>query len=149
MTETPEKTSNPYEAPQKFVRDAMKTEKLLMKGFVAVGFSALIFGFLGGVTGLCIGVVLPDYYRSMFRGVDFRTIDEWRLGMGLGITQGLVAGVVIGCVTLLATAWYKSRMNSSMIQMMAQIQALQSTSPNVDVEEDIDLSQLTKTRSNE
>lgn len=109
--------------------------------------SALFFGLFGGGMGLLIGLFLPDYYVSIFRSVDFDQIEPWKLGTGLGLTQGSVAGVVIGCVVLLSTAWYKSRMNNSLVQMMAQVQALQATSPEVELQDEVDLTKLTKNKS--
>ncbi len=139
---------NPFEAPQKFIREALKTDRLLLRGFLTVAASAFFFGLFGGIAGLLIGMFLPDFFLSIFRSVDFDRIEPWKMGMGLGVTQGLVAGAVVGCVVLLSTAWYKSRMNNSMVQMMAQIQALQATSPEVELQDEVDLTKLTKTKSN-
>ena len=85
---------------------------------------------MGCSVGGLLGVLLPDYYRTVFR-FSAPNSEVWKIGAGLGLTQGLVAGIAIGCVVLLSTAWYKSRMNNSVAQMLAQFQALQATSPEL------------------
>ena len=94
-----------------------------------------------------IGLLLPQYYDAMFPRLNGMAGQHWKLGAGLGVTQGLVGGSVVGCVVLLSTAWYKSRMSNSIAQMVAQAHALQATSPNVELQDDVNLAELTKTKS--
>lgn len=123
-------TPNPYEAPKQLIKEAFDTDKLLKKGFLTVIASTVFFGVMGCGVGGLLGVLVPDYYQTVFR-FSAPYGEVWKIGAGLGLTQGLVAGIVVGCVVLLSTAWYKSRMNSSVAQMLAQLQALQATSPNM------------------
>lgn len=130
------------------MKEALDTNNLLRKGFITVFVSSVFFGVLGCVVGGMIGFLLPEYYRTVFR-IDIHTSEVWKLGAGLGLTQGLVAGIAVGCVVLLSTAWYKSRMNNSVALMIAQLKAFQATSPEVKTTDEVDITKLTKTKSNE
>jgi hypothetical protein len=121
---------------------------MLFKGFVTIVMSSLFFGFMGGLIGMLIGLLIPQYYETIYPGLSRIGGDPWKMGVALGAVQGLVAGICVGSVVLLSTAWYKSRMTNSITQMVAQAQALQSTSPEVELTDDVDLSALTKTKAN-
>lgn len=129
ISKSPE-PSNPYESPQKMIEEALKTDHLLYRGVITVLVASIFFGVMGGAIGLLIGVLLPDYYITLFPGIlRSESLESWQFGAALGLTQGAVAGVVVGCVVLLTTAWYKSRMNNSLAAMIAQYQALSQGRP--------------------
>ena len=55
----------------------------------------------GGLIGLLIGWLLPDYYHAVFGNSGLNTL---QVGLGLGLTQGLGTGLVIGVVIVIAVA---------------------------------------------
>jgi hypothetical protein len=66
---------------------------------------SVIFLCVGSAIGATIGVVAPEYYRSVFRGGHLPEFNPLQVGIGLGATQGVVSGVVISIVVLALLAW--------------------------------------------
>src|SRR4051812_18099111 len=79
------------------------------RGFLIIVLSGLAFAAGGGLTGYTLAVLLPAYYRGVFRGGREPGFDPVAVGLGLGVTQGAVCGVLVGAVVVLAVAWYNSR----------------------------------------
>lgn len=125
----------------------MSTDRILQRGLLMVFASTVMFGLMGAIVGGLIGVFLPDYYYAMIPSIRNGGGSTWQLGIGLGLTQGAIGGALIGVILVVSTAFYKSRMRNSVAAMVAQMQALQSTSPQVDVVDEVDLASLTKTKS--
>ena len=81
----------------------------VLRGFVITITSGFAFGLLGAGAGYGLGLVAPDYYRTVFRIPPEIAIDPVQTGFGLGVTQGLAAGLIIGLVIVVTNAWYGSR----------------------------------------
>jgi hypothetical protein len=93
---------------------------LLIRGFHLGGamsiLRAYLIVFLSGIAGACFGgmvgyvmaVVLPGYYRGVFRAGGEVWFDPVQVGLGLGVTQGLLIGLALGAVVVLAVAWYRA-----------------------------------------
>lgn len=65
---------------------------------------ALAGGLLGTAAGGALGRLVPNYYRSVFRGGSDPGFDPLAAGIGQGLTQGAVLGTVVGLV-LVAFYW--------------------------------------------
>jgi hypothetical protein len=72
------------------------------RALLTVAASALLFCFLGGIIGVCLGKFAPGYYRAVFTSGDLPTFDPVQVGLGLGITQGFVGGIIVGCLIVLS-----------------------------------------------
>jgi hypothetical protein len=83
----------------------------ITKGFRIIILSGFAFALGGGVIGYAIAVILPGYYRGVFRNSREPWFDPVDVGVGLGLSQGLFFGLVLGAVVVLAVAWYNSRRN--------------------------------------
>ena len=81
----------------------------VVRGFTITIASGLAFGVLGAGMGYLLGLVAPDYYRTVFRIPPEVSIDPAQAGLGLGVTQGIAAGLLIGLVIVVSVAWYNSR----------------------------------------
>jgi len=81
----------------------------VLRGFVITITSGFAFGLVGAGAGYLLGLVAPDYYRTVFRMPPEIAIDPAQAGLGLGVTQGLAAGLIIGLVIVVTIAWYDSR----------------------------------------
>ena len=64
---------------------------------------------VGCLLGLLIGVIVPEYYRTVFRYLDGPGFNPIAFGGVLGAVQGLFGGAGIGFVILLIYAWYLTR----------------------------------------
>ena len=84
----------------------------ILRGFLITITSGVVFAIIGGLLGYGLGVMLPDYYRTVFQIPPGIAYQPTHIGLGLGITQGLAAGLVIGqviVVTVVTVAWSQSR----------------------------------------
>lgn len=79
------------------------------RGFAITIASGIAFGTLGTLAGYALGVIAPDYYRTVFRIPPDMSINLVQAGMGLGATQGVATGLIVGLVIVVTVAWYKSR----------------------------------------
>ncbi|MEZ6058130.1 MAG: hypothetical protein R3C01_15635 [Planctomycetaceae bacterium] len=77
---------------------------------------AVVFACVGSVMGAMIGVVAPDYYRSVFRGGESSDFNPLQVGVGLGVTQGAASGIAISIVVLAILAWRDIRSRSPAIE---------------------------------
>lgn len=78
----------------------------VFRGFVITIASGLAFAIAGGILGYGLGVILPDYYRIVFRIPPQLELDPVQVGLGLGISQGLLAGLLVGLVIVGIVTWY-------------------------------------------
>ncbi len=76
----------------------------VFRGFAIVMASGIGFATGGGLLGYLLALVLPSYYRNVFRGGQSNLFDPVQVGIGLGISQGFIAGLVVGAVVVLAVA---------------------------------------------
>lgn len=83
----------------------------VVRGFATTIASGFVFCLLGAGFGYLLGVVAPDYYRTVFRVPPEIEFDPTQAGLGLGATQGLGVGLLIGLVIVVSVAWYHSRMD--------------------------------------
>jgi len=81
----------------------------IFKALATVIASTAIFGGLGLALGYQLGVLVPGYYRNVFRDGHTPQFDPIDMGIGLGITQGATAGMVIGVLLVLILAWHDTR----------------------------------------
>lgn len=65
----------------------------------------LAFCLIGAIIGASIGLIAPDYYRTVVHNSDAPSFDPLQVGVGLGMTQGASAGAVIGLAALAIMAW--------------------------------------------
>lgn len=82
----------------------------IARGFLITVISGVAFGTVGGLLGYGLGVLAPDYYRTVFRmpmGVEWNPVQA---GLGLEVTQGLGAGLFIGLVIVVAVTWQHARL---------------------------------------
>ena len=98
------------------VRQAFQTDRMIWRGFLIVALSALFFGCAGAAIGGALGLLAPDYYRSLFRMSPQNSAVE--VGIGQGLTQGLAIGIVIALVVIVSAAWYKSRITSGILAQL-------------------------------
>ena len=82
----------------------------VIRGLAITMASGLCFAVIGTLLGYALGIMVPDYYRMVFRMPPSVELDPIHVGIGLGLTQGLAAGLVIGLVIVVTVAWYDSRM---------------------------------------
>jgi hypothetical protein len=66
---------------------------------------SIAFACVGGLVGATIGVVAPEYYRTVFRRGDSRNFNALQVGVGLGVTQGVASGCAISLAVLTLLAW--------------------------------------------
>ena len=84
----------------------------VFRGFTIVIASSLACSLLGTFTGYLLGMIVPDYYRTVFHLPPDVSIDVVQIGIWLGLTQGLGAGLFIGLIIVVSVAWYNSRINT-------------------------------------
>ena len=71
-----------------------------IKAVFVVAASALLFCFIGSITGFSLGHFAPDYYRTVFAAEDLPDFNPVQVGIGLGVTQGLTTGVIVGLLII-------------------------------------------------
>jgi hypothetical protein len=98
---------------------AFQSDRLLRNGLILILFAVIFFAMAGALAGWALGVFAPDYYRISLH-FEKGEADAGQLGIGLGATQGAVAGLIAGCVVVLATAWFKSRVKSIVIDQLEE-----------------------------
>jgi hypothetical protein len=106
-------TTNPYESPRAI--DATSQIQPTLTLFGATLYVMLTAGaglLVGGLLGLLIGVAAPDYYRTVFRGLDGPGFNPALAGTILGATQGFFGGTGIGFVILIIYVWYLTRVKA-------------------------------------
>lgn len=82
-------TANPYEFPRAIDAGSQVQPPLTLFGAtIYVMLTAGVGLLIGGLLGLLIGVAAPDYYRTVFRGVDGPDFNPVLAGTILGATQG-------------------------------------------------------------
>lgn len=79
------------------------------RGAALIILSTVLMGLCGLGIGASMGILMPDYYRAMFRPGSIPPLDPVQVGAGLGLSQGLIGGLIIGCVLTISVAWYESR----------------------------------------
>jgi hypothetical protein len=72
-------------------------------GWIAV--SAVLFGLIGATIGYSIGILMPEYFRSIFQRDGDADFSPSAVGMGQGLTQGVLLGSLIGLILVLASWW--------------------------------------------
>jgi hypothetical protein len=84
----------------------------VVRGFLIIILSGLVFSLGGGSIGYALAVFVPGYYRSVFSSGREPWFDPVAVGVGLGLSQGLICGLVLGAVVVLAVARYNARRNA-------------------------------------
>ena len=92
---------------------ALSNDRMLVRAFYMIVSTTVIFGAIGALVGWSMAIVLPAYFRDVY---DTLESEAWQVGIGKGLSTGLISGVIIGCSVLLATAWYRSRIKSVLIE---------------------------------
>ncbi|MBL8849067.1 MAG: hypothetical protein JNG89_05260 [Planctomycetaceae bacterium] len=82
----------------------------LRQSIITVLALAAALGVIGATIGASIGLLLPDFYRTVFRVPAGADINMVALGTGLGLTQGLTFGIVVGVVIVIVAAWREVRL---------------------------------------
>lgn len=67
------------------------------------------FAVVGGLIGAALGLVAPDYYRSLLRDGHSPDFNPLQVGIGLGVTQGLASGIAIGLGVIALLVWREMR----------------------------------------
>lgn len=93
----------------------------------------VIFACVGSAIGAAIGVVAPEYYRSIFRDGHSPEFDPLQVGIGLGATQGVASGAAISIVVLALLAWRDIRSARPVMDSDAPIKDLRSRTWSVHV----------------
>lgn len=83
----------------------------VFRGFAIIVASGFGFAAGGGVIGYLLALVVPSYYRNVFRDGHSDLFDPVQVGIGLGVSQGLIVGLVVGAVVVLAVALAGSRLH--------------------------------------
>ena len=99
------------------VERTLAGDKMIYRSLYLVVATTIMFGAFGGIVGWLLSLLTPDYYRSRFDALDS---EVWQIAVGSGVTQGLIVGALVGCVVLLATAWYRSRIKTAILQQFQQ-----------------------------
>ncbi len=103
-------TANPYESPRSVEVGSQTQPRLTLFGATMyVMLTAGVGLLIGGLLGLLIGYAAPDYYRTVFRGLDGPGFNPALAGTILGATQGFFGGTGIGFVILIIYIWYLTR----------------------------------------
>ena len=87
----------------------------VLRGFLITITSCLGFAGLGALAGYVLGVMAPDYYRTVFDIQQNSVFSPVQLGLGLGLIQGATAGLLVGVVIVVTVAWYDSRIEQRTI----------------------------------
>jgi len=72
--------------------------------------SAVLFCLIGGVIGFAMGILLPEYFRSLLSpsaGADF---DPVAIGIGHGLIGGFMVGTVAGLLMASTAMWREVRL---------------------------------------
>lgn len=85
----------------------------ILRGFVIALISGVSLAVLGGMAGYLLAILVPDYYRTVFRIPPHAEIDVRHVGLALGITQGFTVGLLVGAGVVVAVAWFNSRMDAT------------------------------------
>jgi len=107
---------NPYKAPQEFSRadpgpEAFAPyEPLTLSDALRFELkTAALFAVVGGVLGLAIGIIMPNYYREVFNAFGDPDFKPSLAGMLLGFMQGGLLGVFAGIALLTIVVWSRRR----------------------------------------
>jgi hypothetical protein len=87
----------------------------VQRGFLITITSGLAFAVGGALVGYLLGVLAPDYYRTVFGVPPEAPYDPVQVGVGLGLTQGATAGLLVGVVIVVSVALYHSRIDQRML----------------------------------
>ena len=68
--------------------------------------------------GYILGVMAPDYYRTVFAVPPDAPFNPVQVGLGLGLTQGATAGLLVGVVIVVTVAWSNSRIEQLKLASM-------------------------------
>lgn len=71
------------------------------------------FAVVGGLIGATLGLVAPEYYRSVLRDGHSPNFNPLQVGIGLGVTQGLASGVAIALGVIALLVWRETRSTPS------------------------------------
>ena len=110
---------NPYRSPTQLndTERAVPPASGLRVGeaFAIITLTSVALAAGGTLVGCLLGVLVPEYYRTVFDQRGDPTFSPIQVGVGLGFTQGLVAGIVIGCVVVLAVSVSSRRRRISVV----------------------------------
>lgn len=84
----------------------------VIRGFVIVILSGLVFGGAGACIGWLLAVLAPDFYRAIFRMPPGSAIDPVQVGVGVGLVNGVMIGLGLGTIIVIITTWWNVRMIS-------------------------------------
>ena len=79
------------------------------KAFILVAVTATILAFAGILLGVVIGLLVPDYYYSLFLTPPDSSVSAVWLGAQLGMQQGFVLGLIVGLLVVVPIARHRSR----------------------------------------
>lgn len=82
----------------------------LRRSLLAIVGIGLVLGIIGALIGAAIGLLIPDFYRTVFRIAPGEGINLVSLGTGLGLTQGISFGIGVGLVVVIVCAWREVRL---------------------------------------
>ena len=75
-----------------------------------VAISAFLFCFIGAIIGYATGVLMPEYYQSMFNKSHEPGFDAVAVGLGEGLLRGFMWGTYIGIVLAGLQMWKEYQM---------------------------------------
>lgn len=83
----------------------------VLRALGTVLLTALVFALGGGVIGLLLGWLVPDYYRGVFHvsAAESASFSPAAVGFGLGLSQGAALGAVCGVGLAFVLAWRETR----------------------------------------
>ena len=88
------------------------------RGFLITITSCLGFAGCGALVGYILGVMAPDYYRTVFAVPPGAHFNPVQVGLGLGLIQGAIAGLLVGVVIVVTVAWSHSRIEQLKLTSM-------------------------------
>lgn len=83
----------------------------------------VLFGLTGGCVGSVLGIVAPDYYRTVLLHGRDRELNPVQAGLGLGVTQGCAVGLVVALLVVVLFAWRDLRRANGAAQPVASASA--------------------------
>ena len=106
-------TPNPYSSPKSAAGPRLVPGSHVMsvgKALLTVGATTVLGALLGTAVGALIGILAPDYYRSIFYFAQSPNVNIVQLGAGLGLLQGGGLGMCVGLALVAIFCWYRSRL---------------------------------------
>ena len=90
----------------------------IARGFLITITSCLGFAGCGALVGYMLGVMAPDYYRTVFAIPPHAHVNPVQVGLGLGLIQGAIAGLLVGMVIVVTVAWSHTRIEQLKLTSM-------------------------------